>query len=72
MHAKHLSSASKASVVSASKMYKKKLNYFIRKHKKGTQNKLRTLKSKSPSKQFWKILNNLQSKKENKDIIIND
>ena len=71
MHAKHPSSASKASVVSASKMYKKKLNYFIRKHKKDTQNKLRKLKSKSP-KQFWKILNNLQSKKENKDISIND
>ena len=58
-------------MVSASKMYKKKLNYFIRKHKKDTQNKLRKLKSKSP-KQFWKILNNLQSKKENKDISIND
>ena len=29
------------------------------------------MKSKSP-KQFWKILNNLQSKKENKDISIND
>ena len=71
MHAKHPNSASKASVVSASKMYKKKLNYFIRKHKKDTQNKLRKLKSKSP-KQFWKILNNLQSKKENKDISIND
>ena len=71
MHAKHPSPASKASVVSASKMYKKKLNYFIRKHKKDTQNKLRKLKSKSP-KQFWKILNNLQSKKENKDISIND
>ena len=71
MHAKHPSSASKASRVSASKMYKKKLNYFIRKHKKDTQNKLRKLKSKSP-KQFWKILNNLQSKKENKDISIND
>ena len=71
MHAKHPSSASKASVVSASKMYKKKLNYFICKHKKDTQNKLRNLKSKSP-KQFWKISNNPQSKKENKDISIND
>ena len=71
MHAKHPSTASKASVVSASKMYKKKLNYFICKHKKDTQNKLRRLKSKSP-KQFWKILNILQSKKENKDISIND
>ena len=29
------------------------------------------MKSKSP-KQFWKILNNLKSKKENKDISIND
>ena len=71
MHAKHPSTASKASVVSASIMYKKKLNYFIRKRKKDTENKLRRLKSKSP-KQFWKILNNLQSKKENKDISIND
>ena len=71
MHAKHPSSASKASVVSASKMYKKKLNYFIRKHNKDTQNKLRKLKSKSP-KQFWKVLNSLRRKRENKDISMND
>ena len=71
MHAKHPSSASKASVGPASNMYKKKRNYFIRKHKKDTQNKLRKLKSKSP-KQFWKILNSLQSKRENKDINMND
>ena len=71
MHSNHPSSASKASVVSASKKYKKKLNYFIRKHKKDTQNKLRKLRSKSP-KQFWKILNSLQSKTENKDISMND
>ena len=70
MHAKHPSSASKASVVAASKMYKKKLNYFIRKRKK-TQNKLRKLTYKSP-KQFWKILNNFQSKKKNNDINMND
>ena len=48
-----------------------KRNYFIRKHEKDTQNKLRKLKSKSP-KQFWKILNSLQSKRENKDISMND
>ena len=71
MHAKHPSSASKASVVSASKMYKKKLNYFIRKNKKDTQNKLWKLKSKS-LKQFWKILNSLQSKRKNKDIRMYD
>ena len=52
-------------------MYKKKLNYFIRKHKKDTQTKLRKLKSKSP-KQIWKILNSLKSKMENKDISMND
>ena len=33
MHAKHPSSASKASVVPQAKVYKKKLNYFFRKHK---------------------------------------
>ena len=33
-------------------------------------NKLRKLKSKSP-KQFWKILNSLQSKRKNKDISMN-
>ena len=47
IHANHPSFALKASVVSASKLYKKKLNYFIRKHKKDTQNELRKLKSKS-------------------------
>ena len=41
------------------------------KHKKDTQNKLRNLKSKSP-KRFWKILNSLQNKTENKDISMND
>ena len=46
----------------------KKLNYFIRKHKKDTQNKIRKLKSKS-LQQFWKILN---SKRENKNISMND
>ena len=71
MHAKHPSSALKAKVVSTSKLYKKKLNHFIRKHKKDTQNKLRKLKSKSP-KQFKKILNSLQSKRANKDISINE
>ena len=55
----------------ASKMYKKKLNYFILKHKKDTQNKLRKLKSKS-LKPFWKISNSLQSKRENKDIGMNN
>ena len=57
--------------MSASKMYKKKLNYFICKNKKDTQNKLRKLKPKS-LKQFWKILNSLQSKRENKDIRMYD
>ena len=50
---------------------KRNLINFIHKHKKATQNKLRKLKSKSPKK-FWKILNSLQSKKENKDISMND
>ena len=34
MHAKHPSPASKATVVTASKMNKQKHNYFIRKHEK--------------------------------------
>ena len=36
MHAKYPSTASKASLVTASKLYKKKLNFFIWKHKKET------------------------------------
>ena len=51
MHAKHPSSALRLQWCP-----QPKLNYFIRKHKKDTQNKLRKLKSKSP-KQFWKIVN---------------
>ena len=57
--------------MTTSKKYKKKFKFFIRRHYKDTQNKLRKLKSKSP-KQFWKILNSLENKKENKDISIND
>ena len=70
-HANYPSTASKAYLVTTSKKYKKKLIFFIRKHNKDTQNKLRKLKSKSP-KQFWKILNSLENNKENKDISIND
>ncbi|MCG8113215.1 MAG: reverse transcriptase domain-containing protein [Candidatus Thiodiazotropha taylori] len=68
-HAKNPSVASKAHLVNASKNYKRKLNFFIRKHNKNTQKKLRNLKSKNP-KNYWKILNSLERKKENKDIEI--
>ena len=55
MHAKHPCFASKASVVTASKIYKK-IFFYICKHKKDAQNKLKV-----------EI-----AKKENKDISIND
>ena len=72
-HAKYPSTASKACLVTTRKTYKRKLNFFIRKYNKDTQNKLRKLKYKLP-KHFWKILNSLENKnnKENKDIRIND
>ena len=47
------------------------LLYIFYMHLCDTHNKLRNLICKSP-KQFWKILNSLQSKKENNDISMND
>ena len=48
-------------------MYKKKMNYFINKHNKSTQNKLRNLKNKTP-KEYWKILNSIDNKKADNNI----
>ena len=63
------SATSRTNLVSASKAYKKKMNYFINKHNKQTQIKLRNLKNKNP-KDFWKIINSVDSKKQDRNIAL--
>ena len=45
------------------------MNFYINKHNKITQDKLRVLKSKNP-KDFWKIINSIQKSKDNQNIDI--
>ena len=66
-HSKHPSITTKLNLQQASKTYKKKMNYFINKHNKSTQNKLRSLKNKSP-KEYWKIINSIDNKKADSNI----
>ena len=47
------------------------MNFYISKHKKATQQKLRKMKNKNP-KDYWKILNSLDNKPENADIKLED
>ena len=47
------------------------MNFYISKHKKATQEKLRKMKNKNP-KDYWKILNSLDNKPENADIKLDD
>ena len=47
------STSSRSSLVTASKAYKKKMNYFINKHNRQTQ-----------IKEYWKIINSIDSKKQ--------
>lgn len=61
-HSRNPSSTTRLNLVTASKAYKKKMNYFINKHNSQTQIKLRNLKNKSP-KEYWKIINSVDSKK---------
>ena len=53
----------------ASKTYTRTMNFYINKHNKITQDKLRVLKSKNP-KDFWKIINSIEKSKDNQNIDI--
>ena len=66
-HSKYPSVSTKIELKQASKTYKKKMNYFINKHNKSTQNKLRSLKNKSP-KEYWKIINSIDNKRTESNI----
>ena len=65
------SSGNKAHLTNMSKSYKKILNLFINDHKNKTQNKLRHLHSGQP-KQFWKLIHNLETKKVDDKIKIEE
>ena len=43
------------------------MNYFINKHNKSTQNKLRNLKNKNPN-EHWKIINSIDNKNADNNI----
>ncbi|MEW8548196.1 MAG: reverse transcriptase family protein, partial [Candidatus Thiodiazotropha sp.] len=60
----------KVSLISASKAYKQTMNFFINKHKESNATKLRDIHSKRP-KEFWRYLNSLKPKQNNKMPSIN-
>lgn len=47
----------------ASKLYKRTMNFYIKKHKQNNATKLRELNDKNP-KRYWKFLNSLKSNKK--------
>ena len=65
------SSGNKAHLTNMSKSYKKILNFLFNDHKNKTQNKLRNLHSGQP-KQFWKLMHNLETKKVDDKIKIEE
>ena len=66
---KHPTSSNKSNLKNASKAYKKTMNFYINRHNKNTQDKLRNMKSKNP-RGFWKIINSLEKSKDNEKIDI--
>ena len=68
IHNKILTHENKNRLTSASKLYKKKMNFHINKlNRLQQQKKLRKLHDKNP-KQYWKILNSIDNKDEKSDI----
>ena len=66
---KNPSDENKSNLKHASKAYKCKMNFYINKHNKNTQDKLRNLKCKNP-RDFWKIMNSLNKTNDNENIDI--
>ena len=66
---KQPSDTNRTNLKTASKTYTNTMNFYINKHNKSTQDKLRNLKSKNP-KDFWKIMNSLDKAKGNERINI--
>ena len=62
--------SSKANLINASKHYKNKMNFHINKYNKTQQSKLRDLHDKNP-RQYWKILNDIENKKDSEAIDLN-
>ena len=59
------SSENKQQLISESRAYKKTMTKFINKHKKQQQNKLRKMQKSQPS-EYWKFLNSLKRKNNQK------
>ena len=67
IHNKIPTHENKNRLTSASKSYKKKMNFHINKFNRLQQKKLRKLHDKNP-KQYWKILNSIDDKDEKSNI----
>ena len=65
------SNTNKINLIKASKEYKKKMNFYINKFIKKSQNKLRNMHNKDP-KEYWKTLNSIDNKKQDPDIVLED
>ena len=66
---KYPSDTNKSNLKNASKACKRMMNFYINKHYKGTQDKLRNLSSKNP-RDFWKLMISLEKTKDNENIDI--
>ena len=71
IHKINSSNTNKINLIKASKEYKKKMNFYINKFIKKSQNKLRNMHNKDP-KEYWKTLNSIDNKKQDPDIILED
>ena len=64
-------SSNKKFLTEKSKKYKYTMNKHINKYKAKTKNKLRSMQSKRP-KEFWKIINSMEPKSQEKNVNIDD
>ena len=71
IHKINLSTTNKINSIKASIEYKKKMNFYINKCIKKSQNKLRNMHNKDP-KEYWKTLNSVDNKKQDPDIVLED
>ena len=67
IHSKYPTQLTRSNLNQDSKCYKSNMNFYINKHNRETQRNLRNLQSKNP-KEYWKILNSLNTKPESTDI----
>ena len=70
-HRKNPTTVNKTLVQEKSKNYKKTMNEYINKHIENTKRNIRNLNKNNP-KEFWKIINSLDSQNTNQALDINE